>query len=85
VNKKYYICTNTYYKYLVCMQYIFLMELSIVILMCNVEYEISFFMLKVVKSKLQNWLIKHLDPMVWMHVQEFYILETFPFYHSKTT
>jgi len=25
------------------MQYIFLMELSIVILMCNVEYEISFF------------------------------------------
>jgi hypothetical protein len=63
----------------------FLMELSIAIVMGNVEYEIPFFMLKVVKSKPPNWLIKHLDPMVWMNVQEFYKLETFPFYHTKMT
>jgi hypothetical protein len=64
------------------MQYIFLIELSIAIVMGNVEYEIPFFMLKVVKSKLQNWLIKHLDLMVWMHVQEFYKLERH--FHSTT-
>jgi len=44
----------------------------------NVEDERCFFNLSFMKSKLKIQLIAHLDLVVQMYAQSFYIMETFP-------
>jgi hypothetical protein len=56
-----------------------LVELSMVIVLGNVENDMCFFHMFFMKSKLRNQLTIHLDFMVWMYAQNFYIMETFPF------
>jgi hypothetical protein len=46
----------------------------------SMEDEHTFSNLSFVKSKLWNWLITHLDLVVYMYVQNFYIMKGFPFY-----
>lgn len=46
----------------------------------NVEDECTFSNLVIMKLKLQNQLTTHLDLVVQMYGQTFYILDIFPFY-----
>jgi hypothetical protein len=48
-------------------------ELSIAIVLGGVEDENIFKMLNFVKSKLQNWLMEHMDQVVWMYAKKYFI------------
>jgi hypothetical protein len=45
----------------------------------SVEDEKCLFNLFSMKNKLTNCLTNHLDFVVWIYAQSFYIMETFPF------
>jgi hypothetical protein len=56
-----------------------LVELSMAMVLGSVEDERCFSNLSIIKNKLRNWLIAHLDLVVWMYAQSFYIIKTFMF------
>jgi hypothetical protein len=56
-----------------------LVELSMAMVLGSVEDERCFSNLSIIKIKLRNWLIAHLDLVVWMYAQSFYIIKTFMF------
>ncbi len=57
-----------------------LVELVIVMVFGNVEDEKTLSTLIFMKSKLRNWLTTHLDLVVRMYTQDFFTLQSFPFY-----
>jgi len=56
-----------------------LVQLSMAMVLGSVEDERCFFNLSIIKNKLRNWLITHLDLVVWMYAQSFYTIITFMF------
>jgi len=56
-----------------------LVQLSMAMVLGSVEDERCFFNLSIIKNKLRNWLITHLDLVVWMYAQRFYTIITFMF------
>jgi len=56
-------------------------ELAIVQVMDSVEDERTFFTLFFIMSKLQNYLVGHLNIAIHMFSQDFFTKETFPFHH----
>ncbi len=59
-----------------------LVQLCMVMIIGNVEDEKTFSNMSFMKNKLHNHLTTHLDLVVRMDAQNFYSLETFPFYTS---
>jgi hypothetical protein len=57
-----------------------LVEMAIVMVFNSVEDEWTFFTLNFVKSKFHNQLITNLNLVVCMCAQQFYYMESFPFY-----
>ncbi len=62
------------------LEYLKLVELAIVMVLGSVKDEKTFSIVNFMKSKLCNYLTFHLDLVIVMHAQNFYELETFPFY-----
>jgi hypothetical protein len=60
-------------------EYFKLVELSIVVILGNVENERLFSTITFMKSKLRNQLTINLDMVVRMYAQDFFTLQTFPF------
>jgi hypothetical protein len=59
-----------------------LVQLYMVIIIGNVEDEKTFSNMSFMKNKLHNCLTIHLDLVMRMYVQSFYLLKTFPLYTS---
>jgi hypothetical protein len=62
------------------LEYLKLIELTIVMVLGSVEDERIFSNVNFLKLKLCNWLTIHLDLVVKMFAQKFYHLDFFPFY-----
>jgi len=61
------------------LEWLNLVELSMVMVLINMEDERCFSNLSFMKSKLRSRLTTHLDIVVKMYAQSFYIMEIFPF------
>jgi hypothetical protein len=61
-------------------EYFRLVELAIVMVLGSVEDERTFFTFIFMKSKLKNQLTNHFDLVMKMYTQDFFTLQSFPFY-----
>jgi hypothetical protein len=61
-----------------------LIELLIIMVLGSVEDERTFSTLTFMKLKLKNHLTTHLDLVVKMYAQDFFTLQSFPFYTTIT-
>jgi hypothetical protein len=61
------------------LEYMKLAKIAMGQMINSIKDERCFNNLDFIKSKLHNWLTTHLDLMVWMFAQQFYMLEKFSY------